>query len=429
MSLQEVDVDAVACPTVVFNSAKGTPSPDKPKVPYPPRNDLVTFSERDCDQPRAGAGCSRAAENYATMNDLDAVAAATPPFDKVFEGQWHVAAGIKPSDDLALLVEVNREFDQNEAHHYTAYNDRMLSDAGFTQTGLPNNFGQPSVVYRVPFRTDGSARFASTTGATGYGKVDGLSGALSAMDATISSTSGSGEGRLRSIAAPWPDAPAGEGRVFVHLDDCHDGDQPAGECSPVPAAPPAVTELDVVTKDATTATLQFRHTGDEGRPVTGYEIRLLRSQAANEENFLEGVPSTAVEPASPGTMANFKLTELKPLTEYVIAVRAVGRCGTRSPLAQRQFATPNLEFTMLSGCFIATAAYGSSLAPAVTALRAIRDKARAGSALGAAAIDLYERASPPVAALLGTSDPTRALVRALLGPAVELAGTGRRALR
>jgi hypothetical protein len=424
MELREVDVDAIACPTVVFNSAKGTPAADKSTVPYPPRNDLVAFVDRDCDVPRAGTGCSKSAEGFSMLNDLDAVAAATPPFDKVFEGRWTVTAGVKSTEDLALLVEVNREFDQNPSYQTPAYNDRMLSDNGFTQTGLANNLGQPSVVYRIPFRTDGSVPFGSTAVAAGYGHVAGETGRMSSMDSTISQTPGSGEGRLRSIATPWADAPAAQGRVFLRLEDCRDGDAPNDECKPAPPAPAAISDL-TVDAQATSATLTFHQTGDAGNPVSGYEVRLLHTKAATEENFLEGVPKAMVDPAPPGTLSTLVINELKPLTSYVIAVRAQGRCGTRSALAQAQFSTRTMEFTQLSGCFIATAAYGSSLAPAVNSLRAVRDRARGFTALAAAAIDLYERASPPLAALLGRSDTTRAVMRQVLAPAVELAGAAR----
>jgi hypothetical protein len=424
MGLQEVDVDAITCPTKVFNSAKGRAAKDRPMVPYPPRNDLVTFSDRDCDDPSMRSGdCPKSAEGFAGLNDLDAVAGPTPPFDRVFEGRWTIAPGITATEDYMLMVEVNREFDQNASHRYPAYNDTMLSNSGFTQTGLPNNLGQPSVVYRVPFRVDSTVRFANTAVAHGYGKVDGSSGAIAAMDATISSSPGSGEGRLKIIKAPWADAPAGDGRVFVRLDDCREPGSPAeNECDPMPAPPAAVTELAVLEHEATTAKLSFRHSGDEGRPVLGYEIRLLHGKTATEENFLEGVPKAVVDPAEPGTVATFMINELKPLTEYVVAVRAFGRCGTHSALSQRPFATKDLMFQQLSGCFIATAAYGSPLAPAVQSLRTIRDGARGKHPVAAAAIDLYERSSPPLAGLIRTGEASRALVRTLLGPVLELAG-------
>ena len=89
MGVNEVDVDAISCPTKVFNSAKGRLAGELPLVPYPPRNDLMVFGDRDCDVPgTAGPGCARSAERFKGLNDLDSVAAATPPFEQLFEGNW-----------------------------------------------------------------------------------------------------------------------------------------------------------------------------------------------------------------------------------------------------------------------------------------------------------------------------------------------------
>ncbi|HEY0706415.1 MAG TPA: fibronectin type III domain-containing protein [Polyangia bacterium] len=424
MGRTEIDVDAISCPTAVFNSAKGKLATDRPLVPYPPRNDLVVHSERDCDDTsQRGPGCARSSEKFSRLNDLDGVSAPTPPFDKVFEGTWRPSNEVKPTDELALFVEVSREFDQNDAHHYSSYVDKMLTDSGYTQVGLPNNLGQPSVVYRIPFRLDGSTRFGAATAISGFGSAAGENGTINPPDATIStSTPGSGEGRLRVIDVPWNDAEGvTNGRVFVRLDDCAEVTPGTDECSPGPSPPVAVTDLQLMNTSPTTATLSFRHGDDGGQPVRGYEIRLLHGTVATEENFLEGVPKTIVEPAAPGTVATFSISELKPLTEYVIAVRALGRCGTHSSLVQTPFSTSRLEFQQLTGCFVATAAYGSPLAPALTPLRQARDKARAATPISAAAVDLYERASPPVANLIAGSDSGRALLRQLLAPVVKVA--------
>jgi hypothetical protein len=428
MGLAEVDVDAITCPTKVFNSAKGRLAPELPQIPYPPRNDLMQFNERDCDSPASqGQTCARSAETFRDLNDLDAVAAATPTFDQAFEGRWTVGADLPLDVDYALLVEVNREFDQNAQHRYPAYNDKMLSDNGFTQTGLPNNLGQPSVVYRVPFRIDGTRSLGTTAAIAGYGAPDGTTGTLRAPDSSISQTPGSGEGRLRTIAPPWTDGEAaqlGAGKVFLRLEGCgaQGGMGNEGACQVRPPAPPAVTDMEVMDQAATTAIIRFRHAGDDGAPVLSYDIRLHHGHVATEENFIEGVPLTRVEPGAPGTMASFTVRELKPNSEYVVAVRSVGRCGTLSNMVQVPVTTKDQQFTMLTGCFVATAAYGSALAPAVDAMRAVRDRARASSAVAAAVTDLYERSSPPVADLLRQSDGLRAVVRTLLGPAARLAG-------
>jgi hypothetical protein len=421
MGLAEIDVDAITCPTKVFNSAKGRLAAELPKVPYPPRNDLMQFTDRDCDTPAVSAMCPRSAEKFKGLNDLDAVAAATPPFEQLYEGQWSIASQLRADGDYALVIEVNREFDQNATYRTPAYQDRKLSESGFTQGGLGNNLGQPSVVYRVPFRIDGSSSFGVATAIAGYGAADGANGTLHAPDSTISQGPGSGEGRLRTVPAPWSEGGGNPGKVFVRLEGCTDQTVTADECSPAPSAPQPVTDINLVQAQATSAVIEFRHTGDDGKPVGSYDIRVRQGNVSSEENFIEGVPVTRVDPQMPGTMANVELSELKPLTDYVIGVRALGRCGTQSTLVQKQFSTTDLEFKQLTGCFVATAAYGSPLAPAVGSLRAVRNRARDGSALAAAVVDLYERSSPPVASLLRQSEGARAVIRRLLAPALTAA--------
>ena len=66
------------------------------------------------------------------------------------------------------------------------------------------------------------------------------------------------------------------------------------------------------------------------------------------------------------------------------------------------------------GCFIATAAYGTSTAKELDTLRTFRDEVLLESTVGSQLVEWYYQTSPPVADFISEHQPLRTLVRELL---------------
>ena len=85
----------------------------------------------------------------------------------------------------------------------------------------------------------------------------------------------------------------------------------------------------------------------------------------------------------------FDIDTLLPQTHYWIAVTALDSCLNASPPVIMEVITPALPNGEVSWCFVATAAHGSAMAPAVSALRSLRDRVLKQHAVGAMLVDAY----------------------------------------
>jgi hypothetical protein len=412
MALFEV-VDAITCPSGQFRSVKGLLDPTQPASYYPPRADLYNFGGSPCFARIGYPGSCDPGDSaqYFAMNDVDLVAAATPPYGASFTGRWVVPTELAPGD-YALAVEVAKEFDTNAANQH-ASEQSAFDMQYYAADGQSGNVGQPSVLFRVPFTLTGTAADVGTTAAAsdlyGYGDWSGATGDVSPPDGTISSDPGSGVGRLALV-----DGPGGPARVAVSLGAC----PAAVDCSAAPAPiPMPVSFTAAADSDGTSATLSVLQSSESGgQPVVGYDVRysaLPSSATIDPTSFSAWTPADPLPIAAPGTMTSARIEGLSPSSTYGVGIRALGVCGASMPTFQVIY-TPARKFTQLSGCFIATAAFGSVLAPQVAALRRARDAATARSTFAGVAVDLYYRSSPPLAAAIAHSEVARAFVRTAL---------------
>ncbi len=72
------------------------------------------------------------------------------------------------------------------------------------------------------------------------------------------------------------------------------------------------------------------------------------------------------------------------------------------------------------GCFIATAAYGSTMSQELDLLREWRDKELSSVYIGREFIRIYYCISPPIARIIEKSDVLRMAVRKLLSPIIVI---------
>jgi hypothetical protein len=163
-------------------------------------------------------------------------------------------------------------------------------------------------------------------------------------------------------------------------------------------------------------------------PLHRYEVRISEQPITDLQSFLRGRPAKAATDALDGPYALMlpadvaqddwvegTIGDLSAETTYYVAVRAVDRRNRAGPLASASITTTERTFATVSPCFIATAAYGTPLAPEVSSLRRLRDRYLMSHALGRALVAQYYTWSPAMAEHVRQTPWLAALVRAALG--------------
>ena len=384
----EIMWDAGTCATSAFTD-KGVFG-SKQSL-YPPRNDVVRANE---DHPSVAT--------YAMINPFDAVSMATPPSGVPAQITW-LAPDEVPPGNYVMWIEVSREFDHNATYSMTAR--PSPSGIPWSEYGAPYR-GQPSLAWKVPFTIDAQNRtVAHTLDYFGYGDPDGADGDVSPPDATITTgVMGSGAERLAVLSdggTPY--------RLRV---------ESRTELDPVkPAAPMDIGASDVTT---TSAKIAFTAPGDDGETgkVARYEIRYM-SGDFDASNFDQGVELRPdMQLVAGGDLQEFEIKGLLGDTEYTLGIRAIDDCSNRGPIAFYKFSTSDRATGEVPWCFVATAAYGSTMANDVDMLRHFRDALLTKTVIGELAVEAYYTFSPALSGAISESEVLRATARAILDPLV-----------
>ena len=399
---------------------------------YPPRRDVKSCHDTGCSDTADVAAF--AGDAVQVMPDIDAVTMATPPRDMEQAILFTVPDDWADGDYVAW-IEVSKEGDYNATFSDQTYPTPTQPankwDIWAMTYGYPYR-GQPSVAFKLPFTLGGSPPPFKTVEPSYYGDVDGFGpsggdmhpfvAGIIADNPNDSATVGSGADRLRLT-----DSHDYRFEVTVRGRDVCASDVPPEAPGDVVAYPYPESK-----HSHQWGHMHFVAPAGHTSPIAQYEVKVSTDPISrdNPGSFTQAMPaySIAMEnealmvPTADAAGASVEVDfgGLLPLTHYYVAIRARDVCTT-GPYAVAELTTTKINFTQLSGCFIATAAYGSAMEPHVASLRAIRDTLRPRSALFATATDLYYRSGPAAAAVIARSEVARAVVRTLLGPVVDAA--------
>lgn len=393
---------------------------------YPPRRDAKRcVAEFTCyDHPDVD---SYEAHALAVMPELDEVSMATPrgeaPQQRLFAApdDW-------PQGEYRACLEINVEGDYNSVydpkHYPTPQQPAVAWDDWSLAYGYPYR-GQPSVVYCTPFELqvvrEAAYHTSSVAGSvaswdTAAPSFGALSSAATMTDDPVTAP-GSGGDRLRRNAN-------GERLVVLVKSPQLCG----GNAAPSGVQNLRLSQYPQRTEAHEWAELEFDAASDD-QGIFRYEVRVSMDPIVDDASFMRGQPARSASRAAEelrvptdlpsGSKIRVGVGGLVAETRYYVGVRAIDGCADVGPLSVAEFTTPVREFTTVTPCFVATAAYGSPLAGEISVLRRWRDRQLSNTLPGRMFVSAYGWLGPKLAEMIRGSEELRAGSRAMLAPWVH----------
>ena len=425
---------------------------------YPPRRDVERCTTPGCsDHPDVALYADHA---RAVMPEIDAVTMATPAGDTPQVIQFSIPSDW-PDGDYVAYLEINVEGDYNDAFNATNYptprTPSFAWDSWARNYGYPYR-GQPSVVFQTPFTLEAAGGTYHSDQPAGYGDVNGQDGSVRPLDSKITmdpgGEPGSGGDRLRAglsghrfsvvvvptniCGAPMPPPECGSacGETNPCADGfiCTDDGECVGMCD-VRMPPDAILDLEVANHPNESnshhfGVMRFR-VPESPLPISRYEVRYSTDPIVDDESFEQALPAKAASIDSielmiptegqPGEWVEVEFGGMVPQTEFHVAVRAINVCNSASETQTTSLVTTEVNYTTVSPCFVATAAYGSPMAAELGSLRRFRDRHLMTNTLGRAFVSAYYSVGPHAAEVIREHEWLRAATRVVLQPAVALA--------